>query len=62
MKKPYGVGEWDGYPMADIPPNRKPLSKEEEERIGAQLRENVLKHAKITRVVKEEQEPNRKIG
>lgn len=48
MKKPEGVGEWDGYPMPDIPPNRKPLSKEEEERISAQLRENVRKHAIIT--------------
>lgn len=43
MKKPEGVGEWDGYPMPDIPPDRKPLSKEEEERIGAELRKNIRK-------------------
>lgn len=43
MKKPDGVGEWDGYPMPDVPPDRKPLSKEEEEKIGAELRENIRK-------------------
>lgn len=63
MMKPHGMDEWDP-PMPKVPKDCKPLTKEEEEKIGAELKENVLKHAKITRVVKEEQEPDkhRKIG
>lgn len=64
MMKPPGMDEWDGYPMPKVPKDRKPLSKEEEERIGRELRENVLKHAKITRVIEKEQgaDEHRKIG
>lgn len=43
MKKPEGVGEWDGYPMPDVPPDRKPLSKEEEDRILAEMHERIRK-------------------
>lgn len=43
MKKPYGVGEWDGYPMPDIPPNREPLSKEEEDKLIAELHRRAKK-------------------
>lgn len=43
MKKPEGVGEWDGYPMPDVPPDRKPLSKEEEDRILEELHERIRK-------------------
>lgn len=47
MGKPFGMAEYDGYPMPNVPKDRKPLSKEDEERIGAELRENVRKIAKI---------------
>lgn len=43
MKKPEGVGEWDGYPMPDVPANRKPLSKEEEDKIIAELHKRIEK-------------------
>lgn len=63
MKKPYGVEEFDGYPMPKIPKNRKPLTKEEEVRIGAELMANILKNVKITKVIANEQaEENRKIS
>lgn len=48
MKKPYGVEEWDGYPMPEVPKNRKPLTEEEEKRIREQLKENL----KSVRVIK----------
>lgn len=41
MKKPYGVEEWDGYPMPNVPPDRKPLSKEEEDRILDEMRSRI---------------------
>ena len=66
MKKPEGVGEWDGYPMPDIPPDRKPLSKEEEERTGAELKENIRKIIEKSGVRKEplyeKNDKHRKIG
>lgn len=64
MKKPYGVEEFDGYPMPRVPKNRRPLTKEEEAKIGAELRENILKNVKITKVIadEEETERSRKIG
>lgn len=34
MKKPIGVEEFDGYPMPDIPSDRKPLPKEEDKIIA----------------------------
>lgn len=43
MKKPIGVGEWDGYPMPNVPPDRKPLSKEEEDKIIVELRKRAEK-------------------
>ncbi len=43
MKKPEGVGEWDGYPMPNIPPNRKPLTKEEEDKIIEELHRRTQK-------------------
>ncbi len=43
MKKPEGVGEWDGYPMPDISPNRKPLTKEEEDKIIEELHRRTQK-------------------
>lgn len=66
LKKPDGVGEWDGYPMPDVPPNRKPLSKEEEEKVGAELRENIRKLVKKSKIKKEplyeKSDEQRKIG
>lgn len=50
MGKPFGMAEYDGYPMPDVPLDRKPLSKEEEERISAELKESireVLKNSAI---------------
>lgn len=41
MRKPEGVGEWDGYPSTNVPADRKPLSKEEEERILAEMDEKI---------------------
>ena len=38
MYKPEDVHEFDGYPMPNIPNNRKPLSKEEEEKLLEELR------------------------
>lgn len=53
MGKPHGMAEYDGYPSAGVPKDRKPLSKEEEEKIGAELRENVRKVAKNAKIRKE---------
>lgn len=64
MKKPYGVEEWDGYPMPEVPKDRKPLTKEEEERIGAELRANILRDVEFVNDDDNEQYcvKNRKIG
>ncbi len=43
MKKPEGVGEWDGYPMPNISPNKKPLTKEEEDKIIEELHRRAQK-------------------
>lgn len=43
MKKPEGVGEWDGYPSVSIPANRKPLPKEEEDKLIAEMHERIKK-------------------
>lgn len=43
MKKPEGVGEWDGFPSANIPADRKPLPKEEEDAIIAEMLERIRK-------------------
>lgn len=43
MKKPVGTEEFDGYPMPNVPPNRKPLSKEEEDKIIVELRKRAEK-------------------
>lgn len=43
MKKPEGVGEWDGYPSVNVPANRKPLPKEEEDRLIAEMHERIKK-------------------
>lgn len=40
MRKPEGVGEWDGYPSANVPADRKTLSKEEE-RILAEMDDRI---------------------
>lgn len=53
MSKPYGMDEYDGYPMPEVPKNRKPLSKEEEERIGAELRKNIREILKTSPLRKE---------
>lgn len=62
MKKPFGVEEWDGYPMPEVPKNRKPLTKEEEERIGAELRANVLRDVEFVDDDDQYCEKDRKIG
>ncbi len=41
MKKPYGVEEWDGYSMPNVPSDRKPLSKEEEDRVLDEMRRRI---------------------
>lgn len=43
MKKPKGVGEWDGYPSVDVPSNRKPLPKEDEDKLIAEMLERIKK-------------------
>lgn len=43
MKKPYNAEEWDGYPMPDIPSNRAPLSKEEEDKLITELHKRAQK-------------------
>ena len=53
LKKPNGVGEWDGFPSVSVPPDRKPLSKEEEKNIRAELKENMRKILKETPVRKD---------
>lgn len=63
MKKPYGVEEWDGYPLPEAPKDRKPLTKEEEERIGAELRARILRDVEFVDDDDEQySEKNRKIG
>lgn len=52
-KKPDGIAEWDGYQSESVSPNRKPLSKEEEDKIAAELRENVRKILKNATIRKE---------
>lgn len=37
MRKPEGVGEWDGFPMPNVPKDRPPLTKEQEEELLAEL-------------------------
>ncbi len=34
MGKPIGMAEYDGFPSVGVPKDQKPLSKEEEEKIG----------------------------
>ena len=43
MKKPIGAEEFDGYSMLYVPQNRKPLSKEEEDKIIVELRKRAEK-------------------
>lgn len=63
MRKPDGIGEWDGYPSVSVPADRKPLSKEEEERIGAELRENIRELLRTSKIRKETlTDEQRKIG
>lgn len=57
MNKPYGVEEFDGYPMPNVPRDRKPLSKEEEDKILAEMHERIKK-----RMAAQEAERQRKIG
>ncbi len=47
------MAEYDGYPSVGASKDRKPLSKEEEEKIGEELRENIRKIAKETKIRKE---------
>ncbi len=53
MGKPIGMAEYDGYPSVGVPKDRKPLSKDEEEKIGMELRENIRRLAKETTIRKE---------
>ncbi len=43
MKKPFGVEEWDGHTILKSAELRRPLTKEEEKRIGDELRKKVLR-------------------
>ena len=66
MGKPYGMAEYDGYPSVSVPKDRKPLSKEEEEKIGTELRENIRKILKDSPIKKDplykKADKQRKIG
>lgn len=62
MKKPYGVEEWDGYTMPEVPKDRKPLTKEEEARIGEELRANILRDVEFVDDNEQYCEKSRKIG
>lgn len=53
MKKPYGVEEFDGYPMPKVPKDRPPLPKETEDKMVAEA---------IERLDKKIAEKSRKIG
>lgn len=53
MGKPFGMAEYDGYPMPSVSPNRKPLSKEEEDKMCAELREKAREIAKDAKIRKE---------
>lgn len=55
MKKPEGVGEWDGYPGGNIPANRKPLPKEEEDKLIAEM------HERIKKRIEEREEKQKKV-
>lgn len=57
MSRPGNVYEYDDYPMINVPKDRKPLPKEEEDKIMAKTIERVrqLKEA-------QELEKNRKIS
>lgn len=41
MIKPYGASEFDGYPSANIPKDRKPLPKEEEDKIIEEMKRRI---------------------
>lgn len=43
MKKPDNVYEFDGYSFPDIPKNPNPITKEEEDRLIAEMIERVKK-------------------
>lgn len=66
MGKPYGMAEYDGYSFVSVPKTRKPLSKEEEETIGVELRENIRNILKSSPIKKEplhkKADKQRKIG
>lgn len=49
MKKPIGAEEFDGYPMPNVPKDRKPLPKEEEDRILAETRARITKRLEAQR-------------
>lgn len=55
MKKPEGVGEWDGYPGGNIPSNRKPLPKEGEDKLIAEM------HERIKKRIEEREEKQKKV-
>lgn len=57
MTKPYGMQEFDGYPMPNVPKDRKPLSKEEEDKILDEMEARIR-----NRIATQEAEKKRKIG
>ena len=44
MLKPYGMDEFDGYPMPNVPRDRKPIPKDEEDKIIAEMVERLKRH------------------
>ena len=57
MGRPGNVYEYDAYPMPNVPRDRKPLSKEEEDKLIEELHERIRKHKAA-----QELERSRKIG
>lgn len=41
MERPGNVYEYDAYPSGNIPADRKPLPKEEEDRLIAEMKEKI---------------------
>ncbi|MCM1168217.1 MAG: hypothetical protein NC401_19705 [Ruminococcus sp.] len=57
MKKPYGVEEFDGYPMPKVPRDRKPLPKETEDKMIAEALKRL-----DDKIAAKRSEASRKIG
>lgn len=43
MGRPDNVYEYDAYPMPNIPSDRKPLTKEEEDKLVSEMKDRIKK-------------------